>query len=303
MKRLLKYLIILGAIGAGVAWFLTAPKQMASLPDHTPDIENGELVFWTGGCVACHATKDAEGDDLLVLTGGLEFVTDFGTFYAPNISPDPDHGIGDWSALDLVNAMKFGTSPDGAHYYPAFPYTSYARMEVTDIIDLKAFLDTLPATEHQPPAHDVGFPFNIRRSLGGWKLLNMSDDWVAEVTDPKAVRGREIVEGAGHCSECHTPRDPLGGLRKGQWLAGGPNPDGEGRIPNITPSDDGIGSWAEEDIAYYLETGFTPDFDSVGGSMGEVVDNMSKLPAEDREAIAAYLKSVPALPDSPATTD
>ena len=299
MKRLLKFLILLGVIGAGVAWFLTAPKQMASLPDHSPDTDHGEQVFWTGGCVSCHARKDAEGDDLLVLAGGLEFVTDFGTFYAPNISPDPENGIGGWTALDLVNAMKFGTSPNGSHYYPAFPYTSYARMKVTDIIDLKAFLDTLPATDHQPPAHDVGFPFNIRRSLGGWKLLNMSDDWVVEVTDAKAIRGREIVEGAGHCSECHTPRDQLGGLRMGLWLAGGLNPDGEGRIPNITPSDAGLGSWAEEDIAYYLETGFTPEFDSVGGSMAEVVDNISKLPAEDREAIAVYLKSVPALSDTP----
>ena len=284
---------------------MTTPKQLAEtdLPAYIADAEHGEQVFWAGGCVACHATRDAEGDDLLILTGGLEFVTNFGTFYAPNISPDQSFGIGGWSTLDFVNAMKFGTSPNGTHYYPAFPYTSYTRMNVTDIIDLKAFMDTLPASNYRPKAHKVGFPFNIRRSLGIWKLLNMSDDWVVGVNDPKAIRGRELVEGVGHCAECHTPRDALGGLRTDMWLAGGPNPDGEGSIPNITPSEDGLGSWAEEDIAYYLETGFTPEFDSVGGSMGEVVDNMSKLPPEDRDAIAAYLKSVPALPDSAAAID
>ncbi len=300
MKRLLKILAILGVLGAGIAWIVTAPETVAEadLPDHTPDPGHGERVFLTGGCTSCHADSDAEGDDKLILTGGLAFATEFGTFHAPNISPDPDHGIGGWTMAEFVSAMKHGTSPGGSHYYPAFPYTSYTRMAVTDIMDLKAFMDTLPATDNIPPAHEVGFPFNIRRSLGGWKLLNMSDAWVASPTDPKALRGREIVEGAGHCSECHTPRNAIGGLLKDHWLAGGPNPDGEGRIPNITPSEDGIGSWTEDDIAYYLETGFTPDFDSVGSSMADVVDNMSKLPAEDREAIAAYLKAIPALPDS-----
>jgi mono/diheme cytochrome c family protein len=300
MMRVLKYLVILGIVGAGVAWFLTAPKYIteADLPDHSPDAVHGERVFWTGGCVSCHAAPEAEGDDVLVLTGGLAFKTDFGTFYAPNISTDPEFGIGGWSMADLVSAMKYGSSPGGVHYYPAFPYTSYTRMELTDIMDLKAFMDTLPASDNQPPAHEVGFPFNIRRSLGGWKLLNLSDDWVIEVSDEKALRGREIVEGAGHCSECHTPRNAIGALKKDQWLAGGPNPEGEGRIPNITPSDDGIGSWTEEDIVYYLETGFTPDFDSVGGAMVDVVSNISKLPAEDREAIATYLKAVPPLPSN-----
>lgn len=160
-----------------------------------------------------------------------------------------------------------------------------------DLLDLFAYLKTLPPSDVASQPHEMGFPFNISRGIGLWKMLNLDPSPVlADVSDPQVERGRYLVEGPGHCGECHTPRDAMGGLRYDAWLSGGPNPDGEGSIPNITPG--GL-DWAASDIAYYLESGFTPDFDSAGGSMVSVIRNTSQLPAEDREAIAAYLKAVP----------
>lgn len=296
MRRLIRWLVFLGLIGLAVFWWITRPNFADAdvVAGLTGDVERGERIFYAGGCASCHAAPDAEGEDKLKLGGGLEFVTAFGTFFAPNISPH-ENGIAGWSALDLVNAMKHGVSPDGQHYFPAFPYTSYAKAEVADIVDLKAYLDTLEPVAVANLEHEVGFPFNIRRSLGGWKFLFLKDDWVVETEDEMVMKGRYLVEGLGHCSECHTSRNPLGGLDLGNWLAGGPNPDGKGSIPNITPHESGIAAWSEADIAEYLNSGFTPEFDVAGGSMTDVVANTGQLTPEDRAAIAAYLKAVPAL--------
>lgn len=299
MIRKLAIAIALAAIAGGLAfWFLTTPRMLSSealaaLPEG--DAARGEPVFWAGGCASCHAADGAEGDDLLKLGGGHVLASDFGDFVVPNISMDAEHGIGDWSRDDFANAMLRGVAPDGAHLYPSFPYTSYARMSGQDVADLWAFLQTLPAVSEAPGPHKLGFPFNIRRGVGLWKLLYAGDTGpVVEIGDDTAIlRGQYLVEVLGHCGECHTSRDFAGGLNKELWLAGAPNPEGRGRIPNITPGGP-IGSWSASDIAYYLESGFTPDFNSVGGSMVEVQENMAKLPAEDRDAIAAYLKAIPA---------
>ncbi|MGL4310007.1 MAG: c-type cytochrome [Paracoccaceae bacterium] len=293
MRRLFGYLVLLAIAGFAVFWFVTAPKR---LPDDataglTGDATRGEQVFWAGGCASCHAAPDAKDDARLLLVGGQRFASPFGTFIAPNITPDPDAGIGGWSLQDLANAMQRGVSPEGQHYYPAFPYTSYAKAELQDIADLKAFMDTLPADATPSLAHEVGFPFNIRRSLGGWKFLFFKTDWVidGELTEAE-TRGRYLAETLGHCGECHTPRNFLGGSDTARWLAGGPDPSGKGSFPNITP---GKLDWTEGDLVQYFTTGFTPEFDSVGGHMAFVVDNLSKLPESDREALAAYLKKVP----------
>jgi mono/diheme cytochrome c family protein len=228
----------------------------------------------------------------------MDLESPYGTFVVPNISPHEQDGIGAWSSLDFVNAMQRGVAPDGRHYYPSFPYTSYARMSITDVLDLKAYLDTLPAVAGSAPDHKLGFPWSIRRGIGAWKRLYLDDQPVVAseaATDSLVVRGRDLVEGAGHCGECHTPRNLIGGLRAGRWLAGAPNPDGKGRVPNITPSGGGLADWSASDIEYYLESGFTPDFDTAGGTMVAVQENMAKLSDEDRKAIAAYLKSVPAV--------
>ncbi len=252
----------------------------------TGDAIAGEMVFHAAGCASCHS---AEGTD--ALAGGSAFPSDFGTFYAPNISTDPEHGIGSWDDYAIANAMMAGVSPNGAHYYPAFPYTTYSKMTARDAVDLIAHLRTLPADATPSREHDVGFPFNIRRSLGGWKFLFASSDWtVQDVPTPELERGRYLVEALGHCAECHTPRNALGGLKTDNWMRGAANPSGEGRIPSIHPDDLG---WSEFDISAYLQSGFTPDFDTVGGEMVDVVDNMSKLTDEDRSAIAAYLVVLP----------
>lgn len=302
MRRLLFAGAALAVIAGAVGWWLSAasPLEASALSGLQPgDATRGEAVFWAGGCTSCHARPGSEGDAQLELAGGLALRSDFGTFVAPNISPHPRDGIGSWSELDFANAMLRGVAPDGSHYYPAFPYTSYARMSAQDVRDLFAFIKTLPAVEGRAGEHELSFPFSIRRGVGLWKLRYFSSDPVVEMpadADPKAKRGQYLVEGPGHCGECHTPRDFGGGHDMSQWLAGAPSMEGSGRIPNITPSKEGIGDWSESDIAYYLESGFTPDFDSAGGEMAKVVRNMAKLTAEDREAIAAYLKAIPAKP-------
>lgn len=262
------------------------------------DAKAGEMVFWAGGCASCHAAPKAEGEAKLVLAGGHRFDTPFGVFIAPNVSPDPDHGIGKWSLSDFANAMKRGIRPDGAHYYPAFPYPSYSRMSGQDVADLFAYMKTLPKAGEAAPDHQISFPFNIRRSLGFWKLLFFDPSMVVAVPqdDPQLVRGRYLVEALGHCGACHTPRNLLGGPRSDAWLAGGPSPEGKGTIPNITPHPDGMADWSIQDIVYMMESGFTPEYDSVGSTMADVQLNMARLPASDREAIAAYLKFIPAIP-------
>ncbi|THD74982.1 c-type cytochrome [Thalassobius vesicularis] len=289
--KILNIAIMLVLLTGAAAYLLTAPKRVdvATFAGLTGDAAHGAQVFNAAGCASCHTAPDAQRSDRPILSGGRTFPSDFGTFRAPNISPDLAEGIGAWSVIDLANAMMHGTSPEGQHYYPAFPYTTYTRAAPQDIADLFAYLKTLPpsATPSQP--HDVGFPFNIRRALGGWKLLFFRDTWITPAT-PEAERGRYLVEALGHCGECHTPRNALGGLDYANWLTGAPNPSGKGKIPNITPA---VLDWSEADLVEYFTSGFTPDYDSAGGEMAEVVQNLSKLPVEDRQAIAAYLKSLP----------
>ncbi len=303
MKKALAVLVALVLVGAGTGWVLSAPTRMSAADSallSEGSADRGELVFWAGGCASCHAAKGAEGDDLLKLGGGLRLETPFGVFVAPNISSSASDGIGAWRLTDFADAMTHGTSPDGRNYYPAFPYTSYARMSAEDLGDLFAFMKSLPAVAGKAAAHELGFPFNIRRALGLWKRLFLKPAAViaapsgdGEVDPELWQRGRYLVEGPGHCGECHTARNLAGGLILTDWLGGAAAPTGEGRISNITPGVPEFGSWSASDIAYYLESGFTPDYDSVGGEMVHVQENMARLPARDRDAIAAYLKAIP----------
>ncbi|WP_432653458.1 c-type cytochrome [Ruegeria atlantica] len=293
MKRFFLFAAFVALLVGLAGLVLTRPQRMdqSQLDDLNPDLARGEIVFHAAGCASCHSAQGAIGEDKLMLSGGRRFETDFGTFIAPNISSDPEVGIGSWSVLDLANALIHGTGPEGQHYFPAFPYTSYAHMTTDDVVSLHAFLSTLPAVTAESKAHEVGFPFNVRRGLGGWKLLFMTPEWVVEgdLTDQQRL-GRYLVEALGHCAECHTPRNSLGGLKRDLWLTGAPNPNGKGRIPGLTS--DQL-EWSEADIGEYLKSGFTPDYDSAGGEMVEVIENTSRLTDEDRLAIAAYLKAVP----------
>ncbi len=296
MRRVLAWLVALAIVGFGVFWFVTmpSPRDMGPYAGLTGDTAHGEQVFWASGCASCHAAPGAKGDATLVLAGGEKFASPFGTFLAPNISTDTDQGIGGWSLDDFVHAVQDGIRPDGAHEFPAMPFVAYARMAPQDVVDLKAYMDTLPASATPSLPHSVGFPFNIRRSLGGWKFLFAGGGYVIDGDlTPEVQRGRYIAEAMAHCGECHTPRNPLGGLSTAKWLGGAAMPDGKGRVPNITP---GKLTWSRDDVFAYLTTGFTPEFDVVGGAMAHVVDNMAHLPEADVWSIVAYLQTVPAVP-------
>ena len=299
MWRKVTTLVVIAVIGLAAFWAVTTPAMVpaSALAPYTPDLANGKTMFYAGGCAGCHATPGQE--DKTRLGGGLALKSPFGTFYVPNISPDPNDGIGAWSEADFVTALWKGTSPHGEHYYPALPYTSYQRMKLEDVRDLFGYLKSLPPVAGRQRNHAMMFPFNIRRGVGLWKLLFL--DGQPFKPDPTQSaqwnRGAYLVNGPGHCAECHSPRNLAGGIIASQRFAGGPNPDGEGWIPNITQK--GLSDWSEKEIAYMLETGMTPDGDSVGSSMTEVVRNCSQLSADDRTAIAAYIKSLPPVEGPP----
>lgn len=303
MRRLLLTLVIFIVLGLAGFVALTDPRivspapEVASLP--APDIENGKLLFTVGGCASCHATPGQ--DDRLKLGGGLALASPFGTFRAPNISPHLRDGIGNWGVKDFIDAMATGTSPSGEHYYPAFPYTSYRLIPPKALADLYAYIRTLAPTEGRAPGHDLQFPFNIRRIVGGWKFLffeggsfrpdpGKSEEW---------NRGAYLVQGPGHCAECHSSRNRFGAIIPATRFAGGPDPEGKGWVPNITQHEDGLSKWSKEEIAELLKTGFTPSFDNVGGTMAAVVRNTAQISDADRLAMAEFLKSLPAVAGPP----
>jgi mono/diheme cytochrome c family protein len=294
LRKVVLPVIVLALLGAAAFWFITAPQHVpaSALAAYTPNLDNGKSMFLVGGCATCHATPKQE--DKTRLGGGLGLKSPFGTFFTPNISPDRKDGIGGWSEADFVTAMWKGTSPDGSHYYPAFPYTSYQRMKLEDVRDLFAYLKTLPPVEGKSRDHDLPIHFKIRRLLGGWKFLFLDGQQFKPDPSKSAEWNRSayLVNGPGHCAECHSPRNVFGAIIASQRFTGGPDPEGgDGWVPNITPA--GIGDYSQRDIERILETGDMPNGDSVGGAMTTVVDNISKLSAEDRAAIAVYLKSLP----------
>ncbi len=301
-RRRLFIIVLTGiAIGLGALWIVTLPVVIpaSALPPHTPNLANGETMFNIGGCASCHAVpnEDADKVDRTRLGGGLALKTPFGTFYVPNISPDPKDGIGAWTEANFVTALWKGTSPRGANLYPAFPYTSYQHMELDDIRDLFAYLKTLPPVAGKVRRHDLKFPFDNRRLIGVWKRLFLHGG--PYVPDPSKSaqwnRGAYLVNGPGHCAECHSPRDLLGGIIESERFAGGPAEDGSGWVPNITPVglQRGADKWSENDIASFLDNGMMPSGDFAGDGMAEVIRNTSLLGAADRAAIAAYIISLP----------
>jgi len=299
LKKIFVALVGLGIVGLAVFWVVTIPSTLQAsvlVADYKPDLANGETIFTIGGCVSCHKTEGQ--DDRLKLGGGHKLQSPFGAFYAPNISPDPKEGIGAWSELEFANAMLRGVGREGEHLFPSLPYGSYQHMKVSDIRDLYAYLKTLPAVQDVSKPHEIPFPFNIRRLLGGWKLLFIDQKpFVPDPTKSEAWnRGAYLVEGPGHCAECHSPRNPIGGINSEARFSGAASPEGDGWVPNITQHPDGIADWDDQAIAELLKTGFTPNFDAVGSSMAAVIKNTSRLSDADRAAMATYIKSLPAIP-------
>ncbi len=290
-KNLIGFVLLTLTVSA-LLFTLSQPNSKNEYPfeakKYAYDKENGELIFYASGCGSCHEDPDRTSSTKL-MTGGLALETEFGTFFSPNISPDKDHGIGSWSLAEFSNALRNGISPKGTHYYPVFPYASYQGMKDKHVADLYHIIISLEPSNKPNKQHQLIFPFSLRRSVGIWKQLYFYNDKSPMIMKS---RGQYLVEVLGHCAECHTPRSYLGGLKKDLHLAGSKTIKNEGKAPNITPDKTGILEWTEEDIVNYLETGFTPDFDSAGGQMVSVISNLSKLSRDDLTSIAKYLKSV-----------
>jgi len=286
VRRIVK----LGAAAAALCFAAAAPagaQQAAGAPSQ------GAVLFGAGGCATCHTDTKNKGAPL---AGGRALKTPFGTFYTPNISPDRTHGIGRWSDADFARAMRRGVAPDGSHYFPAFPYTSFTRMTDADLKALKDYIFAQPAVATPNRPHDIAFPFNLRFLQFFWKLLFFEPGpFVPDPARPAAWnRGAYLATAVVHCAECHTPRNMLGGLDQDRLMAGVKNgPEGE-TAPNVTPHPSaGIGKWSRRQIATYLETGEDIQGDYAGSLMADVIDKgTSLLSNEDRLAIADYLKSL-----------
>jgi mono/diheme cytochrome c family protein len=278
--------IAIGALAVALAALAGASARAAD-----PGlVARGELLFHIGGCTNCHTAKNGP-----FLAGGDPIVSPFGTFHAPNITPDPETGIGRWSEDDFVRAMREGVSPDGEPYYPAFPYTSYTRVSEDDLRALKAYLDTVPPVRQASRPHELPFPFDQRWGMRLWQWAFFEPERFTPDPAKDGVwnRGAYLVHGLGHCVECHTPRTSYGVLEQDRAFTGAQL--GKEKVPNLTGDPQvGLGSWSEGDVTTLLKLGMTPDGDFVGSEMAKVVNNgTSKLPDEDVRAIATYLKSLP----------
>ena len=259
-------------------------------------VERGVYLVRAAGCTSCHTDAKNEGERF---AGGRALKTPFGVYYSPNITPDKVTGIGAWSDGDFLAALQQGLNPDGSHYFPVFPYTTYTRMRDEDALAIKAYLFSLKPVRRANTPHAVSMPFNWRWTMGIWKWLYFEPGRFR--FDPEADetlrRGAYLVEALAHCGECHTPRNFAGAVDREMWMAG--TVDGpEGEIaPNITPDPEtGIGNWSEGDIVTLLKDGLKPDFDDVQGLMSEAIrDGLKDLPETDLKAIARYLKSLPAI--------
>ncbi len=262
-------------------------------------VKRGAYLAAVADCAACHTDKKNKGP---LYAGGRALDTPFGTFYGPNITPDADTGIGKWSEGDFHRAMREGKDEHGRFMFPVFPFTSFTGMSDQDISDLYAYLMSRKPVKHEVPAHQVKFPLGWRFLLLGWRTLFFSEGPLPPIADQSDEwnRGRYLAEAVVHCEECHTPRNALGGLDRKHAFAGNPHGPDDNDAPDITPDvQTGIGDWKLDDIAEVLESGLTPQGDSVGEGMTEVVEGTARLTEADRHAIAVYIKSLPPLPRTP----
>lgn len=282
--------------GIAAAVLALAGLTLTSFGTVAADLKHGEYVARLAGCRGCHTE---EKKNAAPYAGGRALKTPFGTFFGPNITPHPQAGIGRWTEADFIRAMRHGRRPDGAHYFPAFPYPSFSKINDSDLRDLWAFLRTLPASSRANQAHVLDFPYGWRFLVKFWNWLYFKPGPFIENPSASRVinRGAYLVQALGHCGECHTPRNFLGAPDSSRYLAGGRGPDGR-RIPNLTPTR--LKQWGDAELKELLLTGNTPDDDTVSAAMLEVVRNTtSQLAPEDLAAMIAYLRSLPPLPAEP----
>jgi len=297
-RRTAAALVTLLVAGAAAFWALTRPSPLpaAAIPAHAVDLRNGETLFHAGSCLACHKAPDgAPGADRGLPSGGTPFRTPVGVFYPQNLTPDPETGLGRWTEVDFVNAMARGLAPDGRHYFPAFPYMAYRAMRLSDLLDLRAYLMSLPAVSSPSREKDVPLVALARRSVGLWKRLAFRQLPYSPGTAGSASwkRGAYLVNAPGHCGECHTPKHWLMIEDLGRHLAGGPHPGGEGKVPSLR------GLLARkrykdvDDLVLALQNGETLGYEHLSsGGMAAIQGNLAQLPESDVRAIAEYLLSL-----------
>jgi len=279
-------------IGAALALtLLTAASPAAADEDASG---RGEYLVRAGGCFSCHTAAGGQP-----LAGGRALATPFGTFYSPNITPDPDTGIGRWTDAQFLRALREGVRPDGANYFPVFPYQSFTGITDSDALAIKAYLFSVSPVRQDNRPHDVAFPFSWRALQTGWKLLFFTPGPFQPAPQRSAAynRGAYLATALAHCGECHTPRNILGAMRSSLRFAGTPDgPDGQ-LVPNITPDPGtGIGKWEKDDVVELLKTGTTPEQSKVKGAMRETIqDGLKYLSDADLEAIADYLFAQPSI--------
>lgn len=271
---------------------LTAARPSGrALPAHDPDPSRGEVLYHAGGCISCHKASDTVGITGLPI-GDVPFETPVGTFWPGNLTPDPETGLGKWTAEQFVDAMTRGVSPDGRHYFPAFPYTSYRIMPVGDVLDLWAYLQSLEAVRSQPRTPDIPLPGLARRGVGLWKRLAPGREVFRPSPEGSETwnRGAYLVNGPGHCGECHTPRNALMIPDQSRPMAGGPHPRGEGTVPGLLDME-GRGRYSGvSDLVLALQFGETFGYDKLSsGGMADIQMNLAMLPEDDLHAIAEYL--------------
>jgi mono/diheme cytochrome c family protein len=287
-------------IGGALLFWTSLPQTVAfaDLSGHQPDIKNGELLYHAGGCISCHAPAKESGRDPKIPSGGAPLATPIGTLYPPNITADKETGIGNWTDADFINAMQHGVSPKGENLIPAFPYTSYRNMTVADVLDIKAYLFSLPTVHAENP--DVGLPLSwfARHGIGVWKRLALTGTPGQSTTiDPAQSaswnRGAYLVNGPGHCAECHTPRNLLMIPKADQAFMGGPHPSGKGKVPSLHSVIARGDFESVDDLATGLKDGEDGGYDHLTyGGMGEVQKNIAQLPDADIHAIAEYITSL-----------
>jgi mono/diheme cytochrome c family protein len=259
-------------------------------------VANGKLLFNAAGCLACHKPgPDLKGVDASLPAGGAPFKTPVGVFYPPNLTPDPETGIGKWTDAQFVNAVQRGLSPEGEHLVPAFPYTSYARMKTEDVLDIRAYLASLPPVVSPEKAPDIPMPVALRRGVGLWKNVGFDTArWQPDPSKPESWnRGSYLANGPGHCNECHTPRNALMVPDMSRQFAGGPHPEGVGKVPSLRDLV-GRGKYKDAaDLASAFENGEMMGYEHMSsGGMGEVQSNLAKLPEKDVQALAEYIVSL-----------
>ena len=289
----MRFWIAIAGLTSGILCAL--PAAAAATAEGTQSIaQRGAYLAAAGDCVSCH-TADAGKP----FAGGYRINTPFGDLLAPNITPDPDTGIGRWSAEDFYRALHEGVNRHGQDMYPAMPYTFYTRVTRADSDAIFAYLQTVPAVRNAVEVNHLNFPFNQRWTMAGWRELFFTEGTFAPDARKSASwnRGAYLVEGLGHCSACHSPRDVLGGIEQKHQYTGA---DIDGWFaPNLSSNlHVGLGSWTAQEIATYLKTGARPGTTTAFGPMAEVVHNStSQLTDADLAAMGEYLKSLP--PESP----